>query len=440
MSQKLTINTSDLEIIRSRQAVLGSIDAKRPDAWSVYGWVQDLTFSHMLTAYERGGAGHGAVHRLLDACWQSNPRIKTPASDKETPWEVKTKALLTSVRAWAKLRDLDRRNMIGRYAALIYRVGDGKALREPMDRAQRLVDLVPVYEDQIKVTGWNTDQNSEQYGSPTMYQYRTRPVQGVDVQGRPETWIDVHPSRVQILAEGSVGDMFDGVPLLKAGFNALVDLEKISGGSAESYLKNSARALTFEYDKDASPTVINADGTQGSVREAHESQVRKLNMNIDAAIVTQGAKAGVLQTTTYDPTGAFQLAANLFSASVQIPFTVLFGQQTGRLASDEDKADMHARCKSRQANELTPMIEEFIRRMQAAGIIDAGEWEVEWPDLAAPSDKDKLEILKGMTSAMKEAFGAGVQDLFDGNELRAVMDYEPATFVDAEPVDTGAAA
>jgi len=437
MSQKLTINTSDLEIIRSRQAALGSIDAKRPDAWSVYGWVQDLTFSHMLTAYERGGAGHGAVHRLLDACWQSNPRIKTPASDKETPWETKTKALLTGVRAWAKLRDLDRRNMIGRYAALIYRVGDSKALREPMDRAQRLVDLVPVYEDQIKVTAWNTDMNSEQYGSPTMYQYRTRPVQGVDTQGRPETWIDVHPSRVQILAEGSVGDMFDGVPLLKAGFNALVDLEKISGGSAESYLKNSARALTFEYDKDASPSVINADGTQGSVREAHESQVRKLNMNIDAAIVTQGAKAGVLQTTTYDPTGAFQLAANLFSASVQIPMTILFGAQTGRLASDQDKIDMQARCKSRQANELTPMIEEFIRRMQAAGIIDAGEWEVEWPDLAAPSDKDKLEILKGMTSAMKEAFGAGVQDLFDGNELRAALGYEQRDFVDAEPVAGG---
>jgi len=220
------------------------------------------------------------------------------------------------------------------------------------------------------------------------------------------------------------------VPLLKAGFNALVDLEKISGGSAESYLKNSARALTFEYDKDASPTVINADGTQGSVREAHESQVRKLNMNIDAAIVTQGAKAGVLQTTTYDPTGAFQLAANLFSASVQIPMTILFGAQTGRLASDQDKIDMQARCKSRQANELTPMIEEFIRRMQAAGIIDAGEFVIEWPDLAAPSDTEKLANVKAMTSAMKEAFGAGMPDLFDVNEIRAAAGYEPIAIVD----------
>ena len=422
MSQTITVNSREVEdFIRSRHALMGgSIDAKRPDSWQVFGWHQEVTFTHMLTAYSRGGAGHGAVHRLLDGCWQSIPRIKSPASDKETPWEAKTAKLLTGVKAWAKFRDFDRRNMVGHYAALIYRVGDGKALREPMERAQRLVDLVPVYEDQIKVVGWYSDQNAENYGQPSMFQYRTRPVQGVDTQGRPETWIDVHPSRVQILAEGSVGDMFDGVPMLRAGFNALVDIEKISGGSAESFLKNSARTLTIQYDKDAQPSVINADGSTGSVKQAHEDQAHAVNRNMDATIVTQGATAGVLQTSVSDPTGAFQLAANLFSASVQIPFTVLFGQQTGRLASDQDKADMQARCKSRQANELTPMLEEFVRRMQAAGIIEAGEWEIEWPDLAAPSDKEKLEIVKGMTAAMREAFGAGVQDLFDVNEIRAV--------------------
>ena len=57
-----------------------------------------------------GGAAHGAVHKLLDGCWQQLPRIKQPAADKETPWEVKTGKMLASVRAWAKLRDLDRRD------------------------------------------------------------------------------------------------------------------------------------------------------------------------------------------------------------------------------------------------------------------------------------------------------------------------------------------
>jgi len=433
MSQTFTAN--EIDIIRAREDLLGSaLDTKRPEAWQIYGYPDQIPFQKMLAAYERGGAGHGAVHRLLDGCWQGKPRIKQPKADKETPWEKKTAQVLRSVRAWHKLRDFDRRNMVGRYAALIYRVADSKALREPLELAQRLVDIVPVYEDQLTVALWNTDMTSEDYGKPLMYQYKARRLTDVDQQGAPMEWQDVHPSRVQIMAEGSVGDMFDGVPMLKAGYNALVDIEKVSGGSAESYLKNSARTITFEYDKDATPSTIGENGEKISVKQAHEDQVRKLNRNQDAAIVTQGGKTAVLQTHTSDPTGAFQLAANLFSASVQIPFTVLFGQQTGRLASDEDKADMQARCKSRQENELTPMIEEFIRRMQAIGIIEPSEFEVEFEDIAAPSDKEKFANAKEMAAINGEMFKAGLQGEmpFTGEEIRKATGYKQGGTTEAD--------
>jgi hypothetical protein len=36
-----------------------------------------------------------------------------------------------------------------------------------------------------------------------------------------------------------------------------------------------------------------------------------------------------------------------------IPFTILFGQQTGRLASDEDKTDWAIRCNTRRWGFLT---------------------------------------------------------------------------------------
>jgi hypothetical protein len=230
---------------------------------------------------------------------------------------------------------------------------------------------------------------------------------------------------VQILAEGSVGDMFDGVPLLKAGFNSLVDLEKISGGSGESFLKNSARTLVFQYDRDTAVQAIGENGEKVSVRQAHEEQARALNRNQDSSIVMQGGTAQTLQTSTHDPEPSFVVAANLFSASVRIPFVILFGQQTGRLASDEDKADFAARAKSRQVNELTPMLEQFVRRMQAAGIIEPGEFEIEWPDVAAPSEREKVELLKAYTAAMREAFAAGVQGLFEADELRRVVGFEP---------------
>lgn len=427
--EPITINVSDYEVRRFREGLAGlygSLDAKRPTAWSQYGYSETVSFSMLFRAYDRGGPGHGAVHRLLDKCWQERPRIKQIEADEETDWEKTVGELISSVNGWVKLRDFDRRNMVGNFAALIYRVADGQALREPMARGQSLKDLVPVYQDQIRVTDWHSDlTDPDSYGKPKMFQFQSRRLvnTGVDTQGQPIEWQDVHPSRVQILAEGSVGDMFDGVPLLKAGFNHLTDIEKIGGGSAESFLKNSARTIVFEYGENAQVGQEPEGGTK-TVREYHEEQSRALNRNQDASIVMQNGKATTLQTTVSDPTGAFQLAANLFAASVQIPFTVLFGQQTGRLASDEDKADMVARCKSRQINELTPMLEEFVKRMQAAGLIDEGEFEIEWPPLDAPGDKERLDLVDKMAGINLKAFQAGDQPVFNTNEQRKAAGYE----------------
>ncbi|WP_417285056.1 anti-CBASS protein Acb1 family protein [Comamonas sp.] len=446
------IITNSHEISRARREFLGSLglDAKRATAWIQYGYSEQVSFEMLYAAYERGGAGHGAVHRLLDVCWLKLPRIKQPNSDKKSPWEVKTGKVLRSIRAWSKFKDLDRRNLVGRYAAVIYRVADSKTLDQPLERATKLVDLIPLSENQIKVTKWHADQDAENYGTPAMFQYRQISPPGTETEGRPEKWADVHPSRVQILAEGAVGDFYDGVPLLRAGFNRLVDLDKIAGGSGESFLKNSARTIVFKYEAGATPQAIpGPDGVETkSVRAAHEEQARALNRSTDAAVVMQGGDATTLQTSISDPTGPWTTAANEFAASVRIPFTVLFGQQTGRLASDEDKSDFANRCSSRQEFELTPMLEEFITRMQAAGLIEAGDFEIEWPPVNAPTEENKADLLGKMTAAMQQAYQSGLTEpIFDTNELRAVMGFErrkddgmpaeddPARTDDVDPAD-----
>ncbi|CAN5716510.1 DUF1073 domain-containing protein [soil metagenome] len=426
--KRLATNSDD--VIRAREALMeffGGIDTKRPGAWIQYGYKTDLKFEDFKQAYDRGGAGHGAVHRLLDRCWQDNPRIKEPEADKETSWEEGVIKALTAINGFQKLRDFDRRNLIGEYSALIYRIADNQQLSAPLTTGTKLVDLVPVYENQIRVVEWDDVQTSERFAMPVMYEYRSRPPTRTDTQAQPEQWVKVHWTRVQILAEGAVGDMFDGVPLLRAGFNNLVDLEKIGGGSAESFLKNSARTVVFEYDPTSTPQAIpGEDGKpEVSVRQAHEDQTRRLNRNQDASIVMQGGKATTLQTTISDPTGAFNLAANLFAASVQMPMTILFGAQTGRLASDEDQKDMIARCKSRQKNDLTPMLTELVTRLQAAGVLPAGKFEIEWPDMAAPSDEQRLDNSDKMASINQKAFQGGMTGIFGIDEIRKAAGFEP---------------
>ena len=436
--QQLAINADDLTaIVASRMGLLAGmgLDAKRPTAWQQYGYTDALSFDHFYRAYSRGGAAFGAVHRLLDKCWEQAPRIKRPDSDEETPWEKSLCAVLKSIKAWQKLRDLDRRNMVGRYAGLIYRAADGKRLSEPLEKAAKLVDVIPLFEDQLKVTRWHTEEtDADNYGKPAMWQYRRRALSNqTDQQGKPDEWADVHPSRVQILAEGAAGgDFLDGVPLLRAGFNALVDLEKVRGGSSESFLKNASRNLNINFGPEASPQVIttNPDGSASgkTVRQVLAEQVDNLNRNIDAVLVTQGADAKPLSITQADPEPAWMVAANDFAASVQIPATILFGQQTGRLASDQDQKDWVARCKSRQVNELTPMLEEFIRRGQDAGWFEAGDFEIEWADLDAPTDDDKVARADKMANTNKTAMSYGSQPIYTDQEVRRAGGYH-------EPID-----
>lgn len=432
---ELTLNADDLlALARSREAFLGgAIDAKRPTAWEQYGYPDDVTFDQLFRAYERGGPAHGAVHRILDKCWQRLPRIK-PKGDKSPAtepgeWETAVGEMLGRINGWQKLRDLDRRNMVGRYAAIILRVADGQPLSAPLVAGRELVDIVPVYESQIKVTAWDSDTSSPNYGEPTMFQYRRRRPQALgDKQGQPDDWADVHPSRVVIMAEGSVGDFLEGVPLLKAGFNSLIDLEKIAGGSGESYLKNSARTIVIKFDQGATPAAIASEPGSTApvdVKGAIEAKTKALNRNIDSSLVLQGGEASTLQTTVANPQPSFEVAANLFAASVRIPFTILFGQQTGRLASDEDAADFNARCLSRQVNEITPVLDRFVRRLQAANILPAQEFVIEWPPLDEPDAAAKVERFGKVTAGMKQAFDAGLPPLVEANELRAMIDLPP---------------
>jgi hypothetical protein len=433
MADKITVNLDDITRARAETlSLFAGLDAKRPTAWTQYGYKTDLTFTDYRQAYERGGAGFGAVHKLLGRCWQARPRIKKPEADEATPWEEAIKKALDAIKGWQKLAGFDRRNLVGRYAALIYRVADGLPLSEQLQSGQRLVDIVPLFEDQIRVTAWHSDPaDADNYGKPAMWQYKVRSPSGSgDRQGQPDEWADVHPSRVQVLAEGAEGDdFFDGVPLLRAGFNALVDIEKLSGGGAESALKNSARTIVIEFDAQAAPQVItqNPDGSTSTktVREVIESQTQALNRNQDASMVLQGGKATTLQTQPADLSPQFQIAANLFSASVGMPFTILFGQQTGRLASDEDQKEMNARAAARQLDVLTPMLTEFVTRMQACGVFEAGEFEIEWPDLGAPTDEQRIDRAAKMATANKTAFdGGSAEPIFDLNEIRKAAGYE----------------
>jgi hypothetical protein len=415
-------------------------NTKRTKLWDEFGYPNNLEFDRYYRAYERNAVAYAAVHKLLESCWMDNPTIidgeEAKEATKTTDWEKSVTKMLK--KHWPKIKDADRRNLVGRYSALLIQFRDGREWFEPVDRVvvtrkkeKAIVKLIPAWESQVKPGNFDTDTLSETYGQPVSYNFNEQPV-GDDGTYGPVRGVTVHPDRIIILCEGSEDEnMLSGVPFLRAGYNKLLDLEKVSGGSAEGFLKNASRQLGIAFDKETNMAALKQAATDAGFKDlgdALNDKVSRMNRGTDAALVMQAGTPSVLSVAPADPKPTWEVTANEFAASIQCPFTILFGQQTGRLASDEDKTDWAKRCNGRRWGFMTSVIETLLERFWMLGVIDApssGEVTLAWSDLLAPSEKEKIANMQAMATVAKDTQQAFGTPAVEPNEVRAVGELEP---------------
>jgi len=415
-------------------------NTKRTKLWDEFGYPDQVGFEQYYRAYERNAVAHAAVHKLLDSCWVDNPTIIDGDGSKEatqtTPWEQQVTKLLK--KHWPKIKDADRRNLIGRYSALLIQFKDGREWHLPVDRAlvgslkeAAIVRLIPAWESQIKPGDFDTDTMSETYGQPVNYNFNEQPV-GDDGTYGPVRGVTVHPDRIIILSEGSEDEnMLSGVPFLRAGYNKLLDLEKVSGGSAEGFLKNASRQLGIAFDKDTDIATLSSQAKEAGFKDlgdALNDKVGRMNRGTDAALVMQAGAPSVLSVAAADPQPTWTVTANEFVASIQCPFTIQFGQQTGRLASDEDKKDWAKRCNGRRWGFQSAVVTAVIERFWMVGAIEppiSGEVTLAWSDLLAPSEKEKIANMQAMAEVAQKTQQAYGTPAIEANEVRAVGELEP---------------
>lgn len=421
-------------------------NTKRTKLWEEFGYPENLSFDNFYRQYRRGSTGFAAVHKLLDSCWTDNPTIIDGDEEKEsketTPWEKSVTKLMK--KHWAKIKDADRRNMVGRYSALLIQVKDNRDWKEPVDvqavkrlGASALVKLIPAWEPQIKAGNTDVDTHSETYGQPVMYFFNEQPVGDEQASGTPRA-VNVHPDRIILICEGSEDEnMFSGIPLLEAGYNDMLDIEKTKGGSAEGFLKNASRQLGISFDAATDMATISKMATEAGYKdlgEAMNDKMMKLNRGTDSALVTQSGTTSVLSVAAADPTPSWTVSANQFCATIQCPFNILFGKQTGNLASEEDKTAWANRCNGRRWGFMSDMVTGVIERFWKLGIIElptSGEVSLAWSDLLAPSEKEKLANMDKMADVAVKTQQAYGTPSIDENEVRAVGELEPRK---AEPV------
>ncbi|QII40568.1 DUF1073 domain-containing protein [Rouxiella badensis] len=423
-------------------------NTKRTKLWDEFGYPDHVTFEMLYRAYRRNSAAYAGVHITLDSCWVDKPTIidgeEANEAKQTTVWEKQVTALIK--KHWAKIVDADRRNLVGRYSALLMQIKDNRNWDQPVDVTQvqrlgasALVKLIPVWESQIKPGNFDTDTYSDTYGQPTTYLFNEQPVGDDGTYGAVRS-VTVHPSRVIILAEGAEDDnILSGIPLNEAGYNDLLDIEKSKGGSAEGFLKNASRQIGIAFDKETNMQVIQDQAIKAGYKdlgEALNDKIARMNRGTDAALVAQAGQLSVLSVAAADPTPTWTVSANCYASTIQCPFNILFGKQTGNLASTEDKEAWAKKCNKRRNGFQTDLIQQVIQSLWEVGIIDppkTGEVSVTWSDLLAPGDTEKLANMSTLADVAQKTQLALGRSAVNENEIRMAGGLEPLPEV--EPPD-----
>jgi hypothetical protein len=398
------------------------LDAKRPRAWCEYGFPETISFDQFLSLYKRGGIAHGAVNKIVDACWKTSPWViegdPDENDDAETPWEKKAKAIL-SPRVWAWLKEADLRRMVGRFAAVLLHVADNGQWDLPVTRGSSAIEkLTPVWAAAIKPKDYDTAQGSPTFGQPTAWLYKEAGIG--NAAGRELT---IHPDRIFILGDWRS----DAIGFLEPAYNAFVSLEKVEGGSGESFLKNAARQLSVSFDKEVDLAgIANMYGVK--IDELHQKfndAARDMNMGMDNLLISQGATTTSLVAQVSDPQPTYNVNLQTAACALDIPTKILVGMQTGERASTEDQKYFNGRCQGRRESQLRFELEDFVAHLIRIKVLPPVEpMSVMWDDMTEASTAERLTNAKLLADINNSALGLGAA-IFNPGELREAAGYEP---------------
>lgn len=396
-----------------------------------FGYPANISFDMLYAMYRRNGVASAAVDKTILKTWQDTPFLQEEQRDgsegqktEESATEKEIRQRFADLRIWSRLAEADRRSMVGAYSGVILRLADNKTFLEPVDTVSGgllgLVEIIPAWEGQLKVSQWDTDEKSETYGQPLMFQFNEASV-GDDVR-QPRSFM-LHPDRVVIWSRDGT---LDCKSLLESGYNDLMTLEKISGAGGEGFWKNAKSAPVLEVDPEAK--IDEMARTMGvpveELADKMNEQVEDWQRGFDKLLMIQGMQAKSLSVTLPSPEHFFSIALQSFAASIMIPVKILVGSQSGERASTEDAAEWSQTNMARRNNTARPNIMELVNRLERFRILPERDWYLDWSDLTEASMVEKIDRVTKMADTNQKMQVIG-ELVFTGDEMREVLGKEP---------------
>lgn len=396
-------------------------DTKHMKAWFDYGYPMQVDFYMHWNMYKRNGLAKAGVDIPVNLCWMDSPTIRSGDDDEhpETPWEKVANALAKRLKLWRHLRDADRMQRVGRYSAIFIRVRDGLTPDKPLGNIKegQIIELMPLWEGQLEPNDVDQNTASDTYNKPLNYTYSAT---GTGNQNdKAADSFQIHHSRLILLSEDAVGGSIYGTPANEAGFNALLDWDKIrgSGGEASWLAAANKQILT---PKEGSSGNISADTLDG-INDA----LKDMKEGLDEALFLSGVESTAMNNTVPDPEIYKDMALEEYSASVGIASKILVGTQTGVKAGDEDTAGLMRAMQSRRVNCLNDFIDSFLTWCYKYGVLVMPKdgHTIAWSDLTAPSAGQKIDAALKMAQVnVQGRNGEGL--VFTTDEIRKEAGYE----------------
>ena len=421
----LLVNHIASRDMRNINSALGqSHDDKRPHAWCEYGYPAQIDNHKLDSMFERNSIAHGVVSHLRAKCWQSLPDIIEGEPSDETrdvtAWERSIRGISES-KIFPAVRDAQEYYHTFGWSGVILQLKDSRAWDQPVTRGKKeLLRAIPFKPTQLKAGEIDMSERSENYGQPKNWIYIDS-CDGVAISERV-----IHPDRIVFF-----GDWGRPKSLLTPCYNNLINIEKIEGGSGESYLKNASRQFAISFDKDIDMRQMASDmGIQPSeLHTVFDETAKEMNRGNDSILALKGATATPLVAAVPQPKEHYEMNLSSIAAATTIPMKIISGMQTGERASTEDNRQFSGLAMSVRINDLTPFIRGIYDKLMRHGVIETMEYSVIWDDLMSATEAERIALAKEMATTNSLAASTS-GPVFTPEEIRTTAgftndDFEP---------------
>lgn len=390
------------------------------DVYKVAGYKKEPRYEDYWSYYDRHPIAGRIVDMPAQTTWRHSPEIVEPDVEDGTEFTKGFVEMSERLGLWSRMERVDRLSRIGQYAVLLIGATDVATVEDlvlPLERVNGPEDiayLAHYSQRSATIESWDTDPRSERFGLPEFYR--------IDLSRNNTNFragtVLVHASRVIHVAEDVLEDDTYGRPVLRRVLNTIFNDEKVDAASAEAFWQLADKILQLNIDPEAALST--------NALSEIDTKMQALYHDLRKHFYLQGGELSWLGGDSPDPSAISEVLATKMAAGSNIPKRILFGSERGELASNQDERNYFGSISERQEHHAEPhMLRVLIDRLMDINALPrpgAQGYEVQWPDLYVPTEKEVAERnkLNAETASALTPIGGDPRELVEVDDERNV--------------------